>query len=81
MEEQSIPDFGAVVRFHRRRASLSRVGLARLAGVGKTTIFDIEHGKKTIRLATLLRVLKTLNVRLDWHSPLREAFEAEQRHA
>ncbi|HMB68056.1 MAG TPA: helix-turn-helix domain-containing protein [bacterium] len=70
-------DFARIVSFHRRRAGLSRVQLAGLAGVGKTVIFDIEHGKDTVRLATLLRVLTALNVHLDWSSPLRAAYDAE----
>jgi y4mF family transcriptional regulator len=66
---------GEIVRFHRRRAGLTRVELARLAGVGKTVVFDIEKGKETVRLKTLLSVLGALNIRLDWSSPLRQAFE------
>lgn len=44
----------AAVRSHRRKAGLSQAGLARLAGVGKTVVFDIERGKETVRLKTLL---------------------------
>jgi len=46
--------------------------------VGKTLIFDIEHDKATVRLDGVLRVLATLNIRLDWSSPLREAFVVEE---
>ena len=70
------PPFAEVVRFHRARAGLTQLDLARLAGVGKTVVFDIEKGKATVRLSTLLRVLRALNIRLDWQSPLRAAFEA-----
>lgn len=62
------------VRFHRKRAGLTQAELARLAGVGKTVVFDIEKGKRTVRLETLLKVLEVLNMQLDWHSPLRGAF-------
>jgi HTH-type transcriptional regulator/antitoxin HipB len=75
------PDVFAAVRFHRRRADLTQAELAALARVGKTVIFDIERGKRTVRLETLLRVLDVLNMRLEWQSPLRTAFEEEMRHA
>lgn len=64
---------GTVVRYHRRQSGLSQAALARLAGVGKTVVFDIEKGKTTVRLSTLIRVFDALNIRLDWQSPLREA--------
>lgn len=73
----AIRELAAAVRFHRRRARLTRVELAQLAGVGKTVIFDIERGKETVRFATLLRVLEALNITLAWHSPLRAAFDEE----
>lgn len=68
-------ELAAAIRFHRRRARLTQAGLARLAGVGKTVVFDIEKGKRTVRVATLLRVLEVLNIRLEWQSPLKTAFE------
>jgi y4mF family transcriptional regulator len=69
-----MPELGSVVRFHRRRAGLSQAALARLAGVGKTVVFDIENGKDTVRLRTLLAVLAALNITLDWRSPLQRAW-------
>ena len=72
-----IEELAAVVRFHRRRAGLTRVELARLAGVGKTVIFDLEHGKRTVRLDTVVKILAALNIRLTWDSPLRGSYEQE----
>ncbi len=69
-----LQELAAAVRFHRGRAGLTRVELARLADVGKTVVFDIESGKRTVRVTTLLRVLDALNIRLAWTSPLRAAF-------
>ena len=68
------PTFSGVVRFHRRQAGLTQAELARLAGVGKTVVFDIEKGKRTVRLETLLRVLQALNIHLEWESPLKSAY-------
>ncbi|MDC0357757.1 helix-turn-helix transcriptional regulator [Oligoflexia bacterium] len=57
-------DIGALVREHRKRAGLTQKELADLAGVGKTAVFDIEHGKDSVRFNTLQKVLNTLNIKL-----------------
>jgi HTH-type transcriptional regulator/antitoxin HipB len=75
--ESEIP-FGKIIRYHRKRAGLSQARLALVAGVGKTVVLDVEKGKRTVRSDILLRLLNALNVRLDWSSPLRAAFEVEQ---
>jgi y4mF family transcriptional regulator len=74
-------DFSGVVRFHRKRAGLTQLQLADLAGVGKTVVFDIESGKETVRLATLVQVLAALNIRLEWTSPLKQAYLESEREA
>jgi transcriptional regulator with XRE-family HTH domain len=51
---------------------LSQAGLAKLAGVGKTVVFDLEHGKETVQLDTLKKVLAVLNIRLELRSPVFE---------
>ena len=61
---------GALVRACRKKVGLSQAELARLAGVGKTVVFDIEKGKTTIRMDTLLRVLGVLSIRVGLRSPL-----------
>lgn len=74
MESQSL---GRIVRYHRSRAGLSRKALATIAGVGKTVIYDIEHGKETIQFRSLLKVLHALNISVQVDSPLMEAYHAE----
>jgi HTH-type transcriptional regulator/antitoxin HipB len=69
---------GAMVRFHRKKARLTQVELAKFAEVGKTVIFDIEKGKATVKLSTLLRVLRVLNIRLQFSGPLMALFEKGQ---
>ena len=59
-----------IVLFHRKKSGLTRIQLADLAGVGKTAIYDIEKGKETIRFSTLKKVLKTLNIKIAFTSPL-----------
>lgn len=63
-----------LVRFHRKKSGLSQVELARLASVGKTVIFDIEKGKRTTQVNTLLKILAVLNITLHVHSPLIENY-------
>jgi HTH-type transcriptional regulator / antitoxin HipB len=58
-----------IVRYFRKQSGLSQQQLAQLAEVGKTVIFDIEKGKSTIRLNTLLKVLDTLNIQLEFKTP------------
>lgn len=62
-----------IVLFHRKKSGLSRNQLADLAGVGKTIIYDIEKGKETIRFSSLQKVLKALNIKITFTSPLMEA--------
>lgn len=71
----ALGDIGGIVRHHRRRARLSRVELAELAGVGKTLIYDIEHGKVSVRLDSLHKVISALNIDLALESPLMHELE------
>ncbi len=70
MESPFIKYLAKVVRDHRKQSCLSQQELAKYAGVGKTVIYDIEHGKETIQLITLLKVLHVLNIQIQLHSPL-----------
>ena len=63
--ELNINDFGEVIKFHRKKSGLNRLELANLSGVGKTAIFDLEHNKSTVQLDTLIKVLKTLNIKIN----------------
>ena len=68
---------GKIIRFHRKKSGLSQEELGMLAQVGKTTIFDVEHGKLTVQLNTILRILDVLNIKLKLQSPLMNLFEKE----
>lgn len=46
---------GELVLFHRKKSGLSQKELGNLAGLGKTVIFDVEKGKLSVRLDTLLK--------------------------
>ncbi|MCH8218537.1 MAG: helix-turn-helix transcriptional regulator [Planctomycetes bacterium] len=79
MEPQHVQDIGAVIRFHRKQSGLSQRGLADMAGVGKTAVFDLEKGKTSVRLDTLTKVCRVLNIRLLLDSPLMEQWQAQQQ--
>lgn len=64
-----------IIHYHRKRSGLSRIALANLAGVGKTSIYDIEHGKETVQLATVQKICKALNISVSFESPLMQQFE------
>lgn len=61
-----------IIRIHRKAAGLSRIQLAELADVGKTVIYDIEKGKESVRLDTIRKILKVLNIKVELTSPLME---------
>lgn len=63
-------ELAQIVKNHRKKSGLTQQQLAEFAGVGKTAVFDIEHGKNTVQLLTLQKVLLTLNIKLFCQSPL-----------
>ena len=76
--EQFKKEIPELVRTHRKKSALSQTALASLAGVGKTVIFDLEHGKMTIQLDTLIRILSALNIEMKFYSPLLQAMKETQ---
>ena len=62
-------DIAKIVHHCRKQSGLSREALARLAGVGKTVVFDIEKGKETVQLNTLLKILDVLNIKMKFETP------------
>jgi HTH-type transcriptional regulator/antitoxin HipB len=64
-----------IILFHRKESGLTRNQLADLAGVGKTVIYDIEKGKESIQFSTLQKVLKALNIKIIFTSPLMEVLD------
>jgi y4mF family transcriptional regulator len=63
-------DLGLLVKEHRSQAGLTQLELANLAGVGKTTVFDIEKNKETVRWNNIMAVLKVLNIEVQFKSPI-----------
>ena len=70
MKTLSSQDIGSIIRFHRKQSGLSQQALAEMAGVGKTVVFDVEKGKPTVRMDTLLKICHVLNLRVALEGPL-----------
>ena len=70
----------AIIKKHRKAAGLSQLRLSELAGVGKTVIFDIEKGKESVRIDTLRKILRALNINVQLNSPImKNLMESESR--
>lgn len=65
-------EIAEIILVQRKRSGLSRNELALLAAVSRTAIFDIEHGKQTYQMDTLLKILSTLNLKLQVEGVLSE---------
>ncbi len=78
MDDNFFKNLGELIRYHRKKSGLNRQELANLAGIGKTAIFDIEHGKKSVQIDTLYKVLKILNIEIKFNSPLMPIYLQEQ---
>ncbi|NLT05089.1 MAG: helix-turn-helix transcriptional regulator [Solirubrobacterales bacterium] len=58
-------DLGRKVRAARYARKLSQDALALASGTGRRFIVDLEHGKPTVRLSSVLAVLAALDLRLE----------------
>lgn len=56
---------GVAVRDRRRALGLTQEDLADLAGVGLRLVHEVEHGRDTVQLANLLRLLRALGLHLE----------------
>jgi len=66
-----------IIRFHRKRSGLTQLELAEMSGVGKNMVYELENGKQSVQWDNLLRILRVLNIELNFQSPLRESFLKE----
>ncbi len=59
-----------LIQSHRKKAGLVQAQLAKLAGVGKTVVWDLENGKESVQWDTLQKIFRVLNITVEWRSPL-----------
>jgi y4mF family transcriptional regulator len=65
-----IEDLGQTIKEIRKLAGLTQKELAELAGLGKTLIFDIEHGATSVSIENLLKILQVLNIKVELKTPI-----------
>jgi len=70
-------EIASLIRYHRKKSGLSQAALAKLAGVGKTVVYDVEKGKESVQLDTLRKILVVLNISITFDSPLMAQYEKE----
>lgn len=58
-------ELSRIVKGRRKELGIDQETAARLAGVSRKTVSEIERGKQTIRLDVLLRVLDVLGLRME----------------
>ena len=61
--------FGRQVRAARERMSLTQAELAKRARVGLKFLYQLEHGKETLRLDKVMDVLDVLSIRIVFLPP------------
>ena len=71
----------SMICWHRRRAGLSQVDLARHAGVSRYVVQDLEAGAGRTTWARILPVLRALNIQLLPQGPLVNQWLAETKEA
>ena len=71
----------SMIRWHRRRAELSQIELARHAGVSRYVVQDLEAGAGRTTWARILPVLRALNIQLLPQGPLVNQWLAETKEA
>jgi len=57
-------DFGEFIKARRKELGLTQAELAAISGVGLSFIRNAEHGKPTLQLDLLMRVLNRLDCEL-----------------
>jgi len=66
-----------IIKFHRKKSGLTQNGLADLAGVGKTVVFNLEKGKTSVQFDIILKVLNVLNIKINFESPVIKLMEEQ----
>jgi HTH-type transcriptional regulator / antitoxin HipB len=61
----------SIIKKHRKIANLSQIELANLAGIGKTTLFEIEKNNDNVSWHNIKAVLAVLNIKFHLESPLK----------
>ncbi len=66
----SIDKLSSLIRFHRKRADLTQVELATMAGLSRKVIQELEAAKDGVSWRNLLAILDVLNIKLQATGPI-----------
>jgi hypothetical protein len=77
---KSVAELGLLVRATRRTHHLRMDDVAINANLGPTFAFDLEHGKATVQLGRVLRLLEELGIRMVVDIPSVALPEIEKLH-
>ncbi len=69
----------SLISWHRRKAGLSQIELARHAGVSRYVVQDLETGAGRTTWGRIQPVLEVLNIRLVPQGPLVDEWAAQRR--
>lgn len=69
--DRTATEFGDAIRAARHRLGLDQREVALIANVSPRTVHAVEHGKPTIRLDVLLRVLEAVGLKLKTEKSVR----------
>ena len=61
--------FGRQIWAARDRMNLTQAELAKRAGVGLKFLYQLEHGKETLRMDKVMDVLEVLSIRMVFLAP------------
>lgn len=61
----TVANYGEAIRTRRRHLHLTQEELSELAGVSTRFIHDLEHGKPTVRLDSVVAVTTALGLTFD----------------
>ena len=62
---RSPADLGAIIRDRRKQLKLDQASFAKLIGVSRQWVIDVEHGHPRAELALVLRAIDALKIHLD----------------
>ena len=72
---------GHLITFHRKKAGLTQIGLAELAGVSRSVIQDLEAGKGRTVWVHVEAILNVLNVELQPIGPLVDKWKQSRKES
>lgn len=67
--EYTSKDVGELVKKARKSMGITQKGLALTAGTGIRFIIELEQGKETCQLGKVLKVLRTLGIKINLITP------------